>query len=149
MAKVGTGIPGFMAAEANTGSGGFAPWKGKFLCEIVEVTAKDVENGCNVKIETTVLDGDAQGDDVAVEGKKKFWFINVSYEPERDFTKGYLKALFVAAGVKVTSDEPPYGKLAGKRVAVEAWSRNDNKGEARQSQKFVAVRDSKWKDADD
>ena len=143
MGKVGTGIPGFMAAEVSQGGGGFKPWKGKFLLEIGEVTPKDTENGVNVKVETTVLDGDEQADGTEVTGKKKFWFIHVSYEPEMDFTKGYLKALFVAAGVKITSDEPPYAKLPGKKVACEAWVRSVGDKEY-QGFKFVPVKDSRW-----
>jgi hypothetical protein len=156
MGKVGTGIPGFGDSEGSKGQG-FKPWKGWFLCKITEASAKDVEvegevAGSNVKVETVVLDGDEQGDGSETTGKKKFWFINVSYDEDRAFTVGYLKDLFNAAGVRPNPkapNEPPYEKLAGKKIAVNAWIRVDTQGTERQAQKFVKLADSKYKDQDE
>jgi hypothetical protein len=149
MVKVGSGIPGFGESEGAKARA-FRVWNGEFKAEIQEVTAKDgkKDGTVNVQIKTTLLGGPEQADGTDPVGSEVSWFINVDpslvSDDGRAFTVDQLKSVFIAAGVKVTGDEPPYAKLKFKVVAVQAWSsKPDDKGNVYQRFAFVALKDSK------
>jgi hypothetical protein len=143
-AKVGKGWPGFAESKGSTNR----IWKGgEFLLQIDEVTTKEKLNddddviGQNVRVQATMLGGPAQDDDVEPKGKKINLFINVNYDLA--FTVDQLKDLFIAAGVKVTGDDPPFSKLSGKKVVGKLGERTGKDGVPRQSCYFVPVAKSK------
>ena len=147
--KVGSGIPGF-GANKGASARSFRVLKGEFKVEIGDVTATlGKKTGCfNVRIPTTILGGPEQDDGWDPEGKDNSWFINVDPDLTNDngdaFTVSALKSVFIAAGVKVTGDEPPYAKLLGKVCAVQAWaSKPDEKGNVYQRFSFVELAKSK------
>ena len=147
--RVGSGIPGFGESKG-AAARSFTVLKGEFKVEIGEVTATEgKKHGTfNVRIPTTILGGPEQDDGWDPEGKENSWFINVDPELVNDsgvaFTVDALKSVFIAAGVKVQGDEPPYGKLTGKVCAVQAWkSKPDEKGNIYQRFSFVPLEKSK------
>jgi hypothetical protein len=143
-AKVGSGIPGISNSKGSTQR----IWKGgEFLLELNEVSAKDKVNddgditGQNVRIQTTCLGGPVQDDDTSPKGEKINLFVNVNYA--LPFTIDQLADLFLAAGVKITSDEPPYGKLSGKKVVGKLGERVGKDAVPRQSAYFINPSKSK------
>jgi hypothetical protein len=143
-AKVGSGIPGLSDSKGSSQR----IWKGgEFLLLLDEVTEKPKTNddgdvvGKNIRIQTTCLGGPAQEDDTEPKGKKINIFINVTYD--LPFTVDQLADLFIAAGVKIMSDEPPYGKLAGKKVVGKLGERVGKDGIPRQSAYFIPLSKSK------
>lgn len=142
--KVGKGLPGFGDSKGSTNR----IWKGgEFLLQIEEVTSKSKVNddgdeiGMNVRVNTVCLGGPEQDDDVSPKGKKINLFINVNYD--LPFTIDQLKDLFIAAGVKTTGDEPPFGKLSGKKVVAKLGEQVGKDGVPRQRAYWVAPGKSK------
>jgi hypothetical protein len=143
-AKVGSGIKGFGDSKGSTQR----IWKGgEFLLDIEEVTAKDKVNddgdiiGQNIRINAVCLGGPDQDDDTSPKGKKINLFINVNYD--LPFTVDQYKDLYIAAGVKTVGDEPPIGKLSGKKVVAKLGERTGKDGVPRQSAYFIPVAKSK------
>lgn len=144
-ARVGSGIPGFGDSKGSQNR----IWEGgEFLLQIEEVTEKAKENqdgeeiGKNVRFSTVCLGGPTQPDDTPSKGKKINLFININYD--LPFTIDQLADAFLAAGVKFAgSDEPPYSKMAGKKIVAKLGKRVDNNGVPRQSCYFIAPSKSK------
>jgi hypothetical protein len=147
--KVGSGLPGFGDSEGAKPRA-FRRWNGEFKAEIAEVTQQSGKKSgtVNVALKTTLLGGPEQADGTDPEGQEVTWFLNVDPSLESDdgrkFTVDALKQVFIAAGVKVVSDEPPYAKLQGKVIAIQAWeSKPNEKGDTFQRWTAVALKDSK------
>jgi len=149
--KVGKGLPGFGDSRGSTQR----IWEGgEFLIQLDEVTAQDRTNdqgddiGVSVRFKGTFLDGPTQNDDVAPKGKNVNLFLNVNYD--LPFTVDQLKDAFIAANVKTVGDDPPYHKLAGKKVAGRLYKQGGkNDGVPRQGFRFISPSKSKLASEED